>query len=158
MDYKKMLLEARKKGLTNESKMWQSIASIGEGLEMLEESHPDMYWGLMREQHCIMFDGHYSEEFAEHDICMMHSTDKNGTLYEGEHWTKADISSATQGMTFSSGVNDCDKWVAFNAMWHDMHKKFDDNQILDIAYLFFFNDEDWRKSGCKIWDYMSEKY
>lgn len=150
-----MLMDAQKKGMTNEAKMWRSVASIGEGLDLLEETHPEMYWKIMRDQHRIMYDGHYSEEFAEHDIENMHSIDKNGTQVHGAHWTKADVVSATNGKTFHPGVTDCDKWVAYNAMWHDMHRKFDDAQILEIAYLFFFADEDWKEQGSKVWDYMS---
>lgn len=155
MEYKQMILDARKKGLTNENKMWESIASINEGLVLLEQSHPDMYWKLMREQARIMFDGHYTEEFAKYDIDKMHSTDKAGAKHRGAHWSKEEVLAATASKTFPTGVTADDKWVAYNAMWHDLNSKFDDAQILDAAYLFFFADEDWAHPGTKVWDYMS---
>lgn len=155
MNYKHLLSEAQKRGLTNETKMWQSVALIGEGLDLLEDNHPEMYWKLMRKQHGIIYDCHYTEEFARHDIDKMMSIDRNGLTQRGEHWTKDEVLEATSGKSFPSGVTDCDKWVAFNAMWHDMHRKFDDEQILDIAYLFYFDDEDWKKPGSKVWEYIS---
>lgn len=155
MDFEKMITEAKKKGLTNETKMWQSVAILEEGLEALKESHPDVYWKIMRDQHRLMYDGHYSEEFAQYDIDRMHSTDRSGVKNHGAHWSKNEVVSATSNKPFPQGVTDCDKWVAYNAMWHDLNRKFDDTQILEAAYLFFFADEDWSEEGTKIWDYMS---
>ena len=57
-------------------------------------------------------------------------------------------------MSFPSGVNKWDKLVAYNAAYADWSKKFDDAQILDIAYLFYFADEDWKHPSTKVWDYM----
>lgn len=150
-----MIVEAKKKGLTNETKMWQSVAILGEGLDALKDAHPDLYWQIMRDQHRVMFDGHYSEEFARHDIDCMHSIDRSGLKHTGEHWTKEEVVSVTANKQFPQGVNECDRWVAYNAMWHDLNKKFDDGQIIEAAYLFYFADDDWVEKGSKVWDYIS---
>lgn len=156
MDYKKMVQEAKKKGMTDE-KMWASISVLGEGLKSIEESDPDLYWKIIRDQHKIMNDGHYSQEFAELDVKELQYTDKNGMKHTGAHWTKEEVVSATQNKTFPTGVNEWDRYVAYNAMYSDLCKKFDDSQILEAAYLFYFADEDWKDgSGTKIWDYISE--
>jgi hypothetical protein len=63
------------------------------------------------------------------------------------------VEEATKGFIFPSGVNKWDKWVAFNAAYADFCKKFDDDQILEIGYLFYFADTDFSKEG-KIWLYM----
>ena len=149
-----MINEAQKKNLTDEKKMWQSIDAMGGMLEMLKESHPEMYWKLMREQHRILFNGHYSEEFAQNDVDSLRYTDKDGKEHTGGHWTKDQVTAATQGKTFPAGVTECDKYVAYNAMYADLCKKFDDAQILDAAYLFYFADEEWPKPATKVWDYM----
>jgi hypothetical protein len=60
------------------------------------------------------------------------------------------------GKPMPAGVTDCDKWVAANAMWHDLNKKFDDGQVIHAAILFFLSDEDWPGQG-KIWEYMNCK-
>jgi hypothetical protein len=39
-------------------------------------------------------------------------------------------------------------------MWHDMRKAFADDQVLTIAWLFFFADEDYKGEG-KVWQFMN---
>lgn len=156
MNYRHMVESAKKAGLTNEKTMWESIDSFSELLEELKESHPQLYWDFMRKQHGIMFHDHYDETFAMWDVSQMHSTDKNGNKKEGAHWTSEQIESATAGMKFPQGTTKWDRYVAFNAIWHDMSKHFEDGEILKIAYAFFFADEDWGDDG-KIWDYMEHK-
>ncbi len=61
---------------------------------------------------------------------------------------------ATAGMTFPNGTTKFDRFVAFNAAYADFCKSFSDEDVLRIAYDFYFADEDWKGSG-KIWEYMS---
>lgn len=151
-----MVDHAKKAGLTNEKTMWESIDSFSELLEELKESHPQMYWDFMREQHGIMFHNHYDQSFAEYDVSQMHYTDKNGVKHYGAYWTAEQIESATQGMKFPQGTTKWDKFVAFNAAYSDFCRDFDDAQILKIGWLFYFADEDWG-SDTKIWEYMDDK-
>ena len=51
--------------------------------------------------------------------------------------------------------DDNNKYVAFNAMWHDMRGSLDDSQILVAAYNFYFADEDCDDTSPKIWRYMA---
>lgn len=151
-----MVEHAKKAGVTNEKTMWESIDSFSELLEELKESHPKLYWEFMRKQHGIMFHDHYDESFAMWDVSQMHSTDKDDNEREGAHWTSEQIESATAGMAFPQGTTKWDRFVGYNGIWHDMNKDFDDAQILKIAYLFFFADEDWGDEP-KVWEYMEHK-
>lgn len=60
----------------------------------------------------------------------------------------------SEGMTFPNGTTKSDRFVAFNAAYADFCKSFSDEDVLRIAYDFYFADEDWKGSG-KIWTYMS---
>lgn len=157
MNYINMIKDAQTKGLTNETKMWQAISALAEGLTAMEKTNPDEYWKIMRKQHGIIYNKHYSEEFAKYDVEQLHYTDAQGTKQHGAHWTLAQVVSATQGMAFPKDVNDYDKYVAFNAAYSDLCRKFDDAQILDAGFLLYFDDEDWNeRHGCtKIWEYFS---
>ena len=156
MNYRHMVDHAKKAGLTNEKTMWESIDSFSELLEELKESHPQMYWDFMREQHGIMFHDHYDQDFAEYDVSQMHYTDKNGVKHYGAYWTAEQIESATQGMKFPQGTTKWDKFVAFNGAKNDWGKDFEDADILKIGYAFYFADEDWGEDG-KVWEYMEHK-
>jgi len=149
MRYSEMIASARAKGIASEAVMYAGIEAVDELLETLKEHHPDKYWAFIRKTHESLYGPHYDEEFANHDICKMHSKDATGA-----HWTQEEVIAATMSMSFDTGVSASDKWVAANAMWHDLHSVYSDDEILRIAYLFFFNDEDWNSEG-KIWDYMN---
>lgn len=145
MHYKDMLHEAKAKGLTNESKMWESIEDMGELLEELKESNPDKYWKFMRKTHGLLHNNHYNEAFAKWDVEQLEPV--------GEYWSMKQIEDATKGMTFPSGTTLCDRYVAFNAFANDIHGVLPDDLILKSAYAFFFADKDWHGEG-KIWKYM----
>lgn len=152
--YKKMIEEAQAKGLGSEKVMWQSVGEIDEMLCVMKKEHPEMYWKFVRKQHGLLYNGHYTENFAMWDVEQLRYTNKKGEKKEGAYWTIEQIEEATKGMSFHSGVNKWDKLVAYNAAYADWSKKFDDAQILDIAYLFYFADEDWKHPSTKVWDYM----
>lgn len=156
MDYINMIKDAQTKGLTNETKMWQAISALAEGLTAMEKTNPSEYWKIMRKQHGIIYNKHYSEEFAKYDVEKLHYTDAAGTRQTGAHWTLAQVLAATKGYQFPSDVNDYDKYVAFNVAYSDLCRKFDDAQVLDAGYLLYFADEDWNdgKECTKIWEYM----
>ena len=151
-----MIDEARQSGKATEATMWDSIADVDELLEELKETHPDKFWKFVRKVHRTLYGSHYDMQFAMYDIEKMTSTDSAGKKQAGAHWTREQVAEAWHGKTFPAGTTDCDKWVAANAMWHDLHKTFDDRQILSATVLFFFADEDWNGHG-KIWEYMSNK-
>ena len=155
MDYKKMIEEAKRNGKATEAVMWASIETVNDMLEELREEHPEKYWAFMRRVHEDIYGSHYNEEFAKYDIEQMHSTDANGVKHMGAHWTKAEVTQALMGKAIPAEVTECDKWVAANAMWHDLRKVFDERQILNATVLFFFQDEDWEGHG-KVWEYMEE--
>lgn len=156
MMYKEMIEVAQAKGLTSEKVMWESVDALEEMLCVMKHEHPEKFWKFMREQHGVMWKGHYSEEFAEHDIKHLRYKDKSGKEHVGGHWSKEEVLEVTKGQTFPPGTNDCDKWVAYNVMYSDLHKELEDSEILRAAYAFFFADDDFEYSkGGKIWKYMS---
>ena len=152
------LVEKYGKG-QGEAKMWASVAVLSEALEPMKESDKNRYWCVMRKMYGVMSDGHYNEEFAMYDVGMIEYTNRAGEKKYGGYWTVEQIEDATKGYKFPSGVNKWDKFVAFNSMKADLCKKFEDAQILDAAYSFYFADEDWNNgSSTKIWDYYCCKH
>ena len=148
-----MLTDAKRKGITNESTMWKSIDAMQPMLESFKESHPEEYHKFMRSQQEVIYGPHYDTDSADEDVAKLHYTDRNGTQHTGPHWTKEEILNATAGYSFPPETTDCDKYVAFNAMYADLAKDFDDSQIIKAAYRFYFDDED-APSG-KVWRYMT---
>ncbi len=143
-------------GVSSEKVMDASVENVSELLETIKGAHPDIYKKFMNQQHELMLGPHYNDELAEEAVGALEYTDAEGKHQIGPHWSKQDVLRVTKGKSFPSGTTDCDLYVAYNAAYADFCKKFDDDDILDIAYLFFFADEDW-KGGGKIWKYMLAK-
>ena len=140
-----------------ESKMWESTKVISEYLDPMKEKDRHGYWCMMRRVYGVMSEGHYNEEFARYDVNGMEYTNREGKKKSGEYWSVEQVEEATKSLQFPSGVNQWDKYVAFNAMYSDLCRKMDDSTILNVAYLFYFADEDWPSPGTKIWDYFCMK-
>lgn len=153
MRYSDMIKQAQSEGKTSETAMWKSVAHVDELLESIRHEHPEEYWRFMRKAHEEMYGKHYTPEYAEYDLKGLRYTDSEGVKRTGAHWTFNEVLSATSGKRFSEDVTDCDKWVAYNVAYADFCKKFSDSEILDIAYLFYFDDEDAPEG--KVWRYMS---
>ena len=151
MRYSDMVKDAISSG-KGEKAMWRSVSRVDELLRDIEVEHPDMYWQFMRKAHEDMYGQHYTPEYAEYDLSRLRYTDDGGIQRSGPHWTFNEVLSATSGRSFPEGTTDCDKWVAYNVAYSDFCKKFSDGDILDIAYLFFFDDDD--APDGKIWRYM----
>lgn len=141
-----MIEDAKAKGLTSEKMMYQSIDDVDAMLCMMEKEHPKEYWAFLRKQHGLLYANHYTEEFAMWDVENMKPL--------GMYWTKAQVEEATKNMSFPSGTTSCDKFVAFNASANDLKDVLKDEDILKVAYAFWFNDKDWKGKG-KIWEYMA---
>lgn len=159
MDYKQMIENARKSGNWSEKTMLDSVDSIAGLLECVKKTDKDAYWRFMREQAGIMMGCHYDKAWADYDVAQIAYTDKEGKKHTGAYWTCEQVEEATKSMSFPSGTTKYDKFVAFNLAKSDFCKKFDDAQILQIGYLFFFADEDWSPKGSatKVWDYVACK-
>lgn len=152
------LVEKYGKG-QGEGKMWASVAVMSDALEPMKETDKEGYWCIMRKMYGVMSDGHYNEEFAMYDVSAIEYTGKNGDKKKGGYWSAEQVEEATRNFRFPSGVNKWDKYVAFNLMYSDLCKKFDDGQILDAAWLFYFADEDWPGgSDRKVFDYVCAKH
>ena len=152
------LVEKYGKG-QGEGKMWASVAVMSDALEPMKETDKEGYWCIMRKMYGVMSDGHYNEEFAMYDVSAIEYTGKNGDKKKGGYWSAEQVEEATRNFRFPSGVNKWDKYVAFNLMYSDLCKKMDDGQILEAAFAFYFNDEDWPGgSSTKVWDYVCCKH
>lgn len=161
MTYKELISQARSQGITSEKKMLESINQLSIDLASLSSMSCELsheVTRILRNQHAILYDRHYSEKFANHDINNICYLDSKGEERHGYHWTRAEVVESTKDMKFHSKVNDWDKYVAFNAMYADLCAKMTDAEIIRAAYLFYFCDRDWqpKEDDCtKIWDYMS---
>lgn len=160
MKYIQLIEQARAHGVASEKKMYAAIEQMSCDLSTLENENPCLYWRIMRNQHAVLYDRHYSEKFANHDVnrLIYSKMDENGEpVGMGAHWTRTQVLEATKDMKFHPKVNDWDKYVAFNAMYADLCANMDDKEILKAAYLFYFCDADWQtEDDCtKIWDYTA---
>ena len=153
MKYKEMIKQARSSGRVSEDSMWKSIERVDDLLKDVKEENPEAYWNFMREAHEDLYGCHYDQTYAEYDLSTIHYTDSDGVHHQGAHWSLNEILSATRNKTFPEGTTDYDKWVAYNAAYADFCKRFSDGEILDIAYLFYFFDEDAPEG--KVWKYMN---
>ena len=160
MKYIQLIEQARTHGVASEKKMYAAIEQMSCDLSTLENENPCLYWRIMRNQHAVLYDRHYSEKCANHDVnrLIYSKMDENGEpVGMGAHWTRTQVLEATKDMKFHPKVNDWDKYVAFNAMYADLCANMDDKEILKAAYLFYFCDADWQtEDDCtKIWDYTA---
>lgn len=149
MKYRDMIEEAKSKGITTDKMMWESVDDVEELLCMLKKEHPEKYWSFIRKQHGLLYNNHYTEDFALWDIEHMKPL--------GMYWSKAQVEEATKGLSFPSGTTPCDKWVAFNSTKNDLNDVLTDEQILKVAYAFWFADKDWLGKN-KVYEYMSLNY
>ena len=153
MNYRSLIKSAIAQGKSSEDVMWKSVDRVDCLLKEVKEYDPEAYWRFMRKAHEDLHGCHYDQTYAEYDLSKIHYTDRNGVKHEGAHWSKEEVISATANKKFPAGTTDCDKWVAYNATYADFCKRFSDADILEIAYLYFFADEDAPEG--KIWRYMS---
>ena len=153
MKYSEMIKEAQAQGRSSESAMWKSVDRVDTLLENIKEDDPEAYWRFLREAHEDIYGCHYNQSYAEYDLSNLRYTDSEGVYHEGPHWSLNEVLSVTRSKSFPDGTTEADKWVAYNAAYADFCKKFNDSEILDIAYLFYFADEDAPEG--KIWRYMN---
>lgn len=144
-----MLEDAKLKGITSEKLMWESVDDLEDMLCIMKKEHPEKYWAFIRRQHGLMYNNHYTEDFAMWDVEQMKPL--------GMYWTKQQVEEVTKGMVFPNGTTPCDKWVSFNAFANDLHGVIPDDQIIKAAHAFWFADKDFGKEG-KIWRYMCMVY
>lgn len=154
MNYKEMIEKAHSEGRTDEDIMWKSVGEVCKLLKFVKETDPVKYHKFMRNQHELYYGPHYDWCFAEEDTSKMCYTDRDGVERKGPHWTISETTAVTNDLDFPEETTKEDIFVALNASYADLCRKFSDQQIIDFAVLFFFSDEDWNREG-KIWRYMS---
>jgi hypothetical protein len=150
--YKEMLTRAKEKGVTSEKAMWQNIDAIESLLCMVKKTDESAYYGFLRSTYASLYSNHYAtKEFAQWEIEQMHSKG-----LDGEYWSCEQAYEAVKsmGVSIPSDVTKFDLWVAMNAAKHDWGAKFEDAKVLEIGWMFYFADEDYKGSD-KIFKYMS---
>lgn len=85
---------------------------------------------------------HFDEESAKKAVSRIHYTDRAGVEHKGAHWTPEQIEVVTASMKFPEGTTKWDKYVAFNSLYADLNKVFDEAAIIKAALSFYFADED----------------
>ena len=148
-----MIEDAKAMGLTSEKMMWESTDEVEDMLCALKKEHPDKYWKFIRKTHGILFKGHYTEEFAMHDVQHMEPI--------GMYWPVSVVEEATKNIQFPAGVNKWDKFVAVHIFKNDLAEVAKDEEIIKLAVEFFFRDKDWMNSEGnydKVWRYMACAY
>lgn len=160
-NYHKMLKHYKEKGLFSEAKMWESVESLDELLEEMEEKDPEMFWDFMREQHCIFCGPHFDERFGKWQIEQMHHKGEDGKEYKGMHWPEDDMKAVFDKYKSSlpAGTTYWDVAVAITGNWHDkaclFKKWFPENheeKVIEDAINFYFKDQDAPEG--KVWHYM----
>ena len=148
-----MIKTAQKEGYASEGTMWASVKY----LEKIKEENKQLYWKMAREMHNMIYNGHYSEDFALYDVSQIFYLDKNDNKIYGPHWTVSDIEEATKSVTFPKGTNKWDKYVAYNVLWIDLQSAQSDEEILRAVPAFFFKDVDYTmgENTTKLWTYMN---
>lgn len=153
MTYKQMIQDARSQGVATEVHMYSAIDRIDKLLLRLKNSHPDIYWDFLRESHEDLYGPHYDKEYADYDVGLIHYSTRDGIEHHGAHWSLQQVVGATAGKSFPEGTTDYDKYVAYNATYADLCRRFTEAEILEAAYLYYFADED--APDGKIWHYMN---
>lgn len=151
--FKEMIEMAKRKGLADEKKMWQSIENLDQMIAVFANEHPEDYEKWLNKQYVIMFGPHFNHEMANDALNEIFYTDKNGVKKFGPHWSCEEVLDATKNMQFPSGTTDDDKWVAFNVWYADLNRDLSEDLIIKTAHRFFFADEDAPEG--KIWHYVN---
>jgi hypothetical protein len=156
MKYKEMLEDARQHGINSEKAMYKSIEDIDDLLCIVKEHDKQAYWDFIMTTYGTLYSNHFeTEDFARWFVDRMESTQSDGSKLRGQYWDCEQVYEAYRGMGISipSEVTKLDLYVAANAAKHDFGSKFSDEQVLEIAYLFYFADEDFPTND-KIFRYM----
>lgn len=140
--------------------MWEAVRLVSDFARQMRDTDAKWYWSLMRQVHGMLTGGHYSEEFAEHDVSRMEWKDREGKMRSGAYWTLEQVRDAVRGRELPKGATIYDAYVAYNATATDLCAALSDKELADVAFLTWFDDVDWSDTGSstKIWDYMLCKY
>lgn len=103
----------------------------------------------------VAHEAHFCEKTAKLALKGLKYTDSNGITHSEPKWSAQMIEEATKGLEFPEGTTEWDKYVAYNSFYADTCAVLTDGDILKAAYEFYFNDEDYRLDGSKIWYYMN---
>lgn len=152
MTYKEMIKSAK----ADEKKMWKSIEEIDALLSVVKQHDEKAYYDFLRSSYGVLYGNHYADkEFADWDVERMSSTQADGSKLSGAYWTCEQTLEAVKGMgvNIPSEVTKWDIYVALNAAKHDWGRKYSDEDVVQIAWMFYFDDEDFEGMD-KVFRYM----
>jgi hypothetical protein len=157
MKYSELIEEARQKGVSGEKIMLKSVEDIDNLLCTVKQYDKQAYWDFIMATYATLYQNHFqTEEFARWFVDNMESTQADGKKFKGQYWTCEQVYDAykSMGVTVPSEVTKLDLYVAANAAKHDWGRKFDDSKVLEIGYMFYFDDEDYPHND-KVYRYMT---
>lgn len=163
MTLKEIIKEYPQNFTGSSQKMWDTIDIVSETMQCIEDTNPDLYWGMIKDVYRVLCGGHYNQKFAEWQVEQMYHIGIDGKEHKGAHWTKSqidDVISSHRG-EIPKSYTDWDVYVALNASYHDLckskKKRHPDNyeeEILLDGIAFWFNDDDMKEN--KVWDYFNK--
>lgn len=159
--YRKMIEEAKAKGLTSEKIMFASIDDVQELLMTIKEAHPDLYWKFIKRQHEHLFGCHYNEAFGMWRIEQMYWKDKQGNTHHAPHWTSEQHKGAYEAVKSKiPATYNCydfavtlemiysDNICLYRSWWPEATDADLEAKVVDAAVNYLKDDDD---PDCKIW-------
>lgn len=159
--YKRMIEEARAKGLASEKIMNVAIDDVQELLYKIKDAHPELYWHFIKRQHERIFGCHYNENFGMWRIEQMYYKDKAGTEHRAPHWTKDQYKTAYEAMKAKlPSTYNCwdfavtlemlysDNICLFRSWWPEATEEQLEGKVVEASVNYLNDDDD---PDCKIW-------
>lgn len=153
MNYKDMVKNAPKK---SEQIMWESVEAFSDLLEKLKVSHPDMARAFLMKEHERMYGPHFDEAMARETVDGMYHKNSKGEVVKGEAVSPEDAMVLIDGI---DGAEDMawDAYVGANGMMHDLARSsMSSRQIMDLARVFWFEDDDFPGESKVFWYYSNK--
>lgn len=130
-----------------ENGMWSSVKRVSDFIEKMREEHPHEVKCFLKKEYITMNGKHLNESVAKQLVSNMHHS-KNDKLIKGEMVSPEDAARYIK----KDKEWHWDVYVAANAMMHDLaNTELGNNQILDAAQKFFFEDEDFSDENKVFW-------
>lgn len=153
MNYLNMVRNAPKK---SEKIMWESVEAFSELLEKMKSSHPDMARAFLMKEHERMYGPYFDEEMAREVVsCMFHYNAKEEKI-QGEAVTPEEAFEMLDGIEHADEKR-WDAYVGANGFMHDMARSnLSSRQIMEMAKVFWFEDDDFDGESKVFWYYSNK--
>lgn len=136
--------------------MWKSVEHISGLLKEMKETHPDMVRKFMEEEYELMYGKHICERIAREMVSEMYHTEGADKRISGEAVTPEEAIYLLSDK--NADIQQKCKWdayVAANTFAHDL-KGLSKNEVLRLAKMFWFHDEDMGERCDKVYWYFKD--